>query len=289
MAYVVGVDVGGTNVKAGMVLNDRIIKKVVLPIQAEKGKRVVISNIVDAVERVKGKKRISGICIGCPGPLDYERGIILNTPNLPLKNVEIIKIIKNRFKTKVGLENDANCFVLGEAVFGVGKRYETVFGITLGTGVGAGFVINKRIFHGRENASEFGHAIMNFNGPKDKARIHGSIEAYCSALGVMRLTKEFKLKAKNPKHVYDLAVKGNKKAIKVFEKLGFYLGIGVANIVCTLDPDIIIIGGGIAGSWHFFNKSMRSSLKKHCFLRPPRVVKAKLSDAAILGASQLLK
>lgn len=289
MAYVIGVDVGGTYVKAGLVFNNKIIKKVIVPTQVKKGEKVVINNIICAIEKVKNKERISGIGVGCAGILNYKKGIVLRAANLLLKNVKIVKIIRNKFKTKVRLDNDANCFVLGEAVFGAGKNYNTVFGITLGTGVGAGIVINKKIFHGRENASEFGHSIINFDGPKDKAKIPGSVEAYCSARGVTRLSKELKLKAKSSKHVYELALEGNKKARKVFEKLGFYLGISIANIICTLDPEIIIIGGRIANSWQFFNKAMRNSLKKHCFMKPPRVVKAKLSDAAILGASQLLK
>jgi glucokinase len=289
MVYALGLDIGGTHVNAGLVLNNKIVKKVTLKIESSKGKTVVINNIIKVIEKVKGKKRISGIGIGCPGPLDYKKGIVLNTPNIPLKNVNIVKIIKNKFKTKVRLDNDANCFVLGEAVFGAGKAHSTVFGVTLGTGVGAGIVINKKIFHGRENASEFGHAIINFNGPKDKARIPGSVEAYCSAQGVMRIAKELRLKAKSSKHAYDLALKGNTKAKKVFEKLGYYLGISLANAVCTLDPDIIIIGGKVADSWQFFSKPMKKSLKSQCFLRPPRVVKAKLSNAAILGAAQLLK
>lgn len=289
MSYVVGLDIGGTNLDAGLILNNKIIRKVSLPAQSSKGKRVVINNIIKTIEKVKHKKRISGIGVGSPGPLDYKKGIVLNTPNISLKNVNIVKTLRNKFKTRVKLDNDANCFVLGEAVFGAGKAHNTVFGLTLGTGVGAGIVINKKIFHGRENASEFGHSTINFKGPKDKAKIPGSVEIYCSSQGIMKIAKELKLKARSSKQVYDLVLKGNKKARKVFERMGFYLGISLANAVCILDPDIIIVGGKVADSWRFFNKSMKKSLKKHSVLRPPKVVKARLSNATILGASQLLK
>jgi len=289
MAYTVGVEVGGTNINAGLVLNNKIIKKINVQTQSNKGKKVVIKNIITAIEKVKNNKKISGIGIGCPGPLDYKRGIVLNTPNLPLNKVNIVKVIKNKCRTRVVLDNDANCFALGEALFGAGKNHSTVFGLTLGTGVGAGIVINKKIFHGRENASEFGHSMINFMGPKDKARIPGSVESYCSASGIMKSAKEAGIKAKTSKEVYDLAVKGNEKARSIFENLGFYLGISIANIACTMDPDIIIIGGKVADSWRFFSKSMNKSMRNHCFLKPPRIVKAKLENTAILGATQLLK
>ncbi len=289
MAYAVGVEIGGTNINAGLILNKKIIKKVCVQTQSNKGKRIVIKNIITAIEKVKNNKKISGIGIGCPGPLDYKKGVVLNTPNLPLKNVNIVRILKNKFRTKVILDNDANCFALGEALFGAGKKHRNVFGITLGTGVGAGIVINKKIFYGRENASEFGHSTINFMGPKDKAKIPGSIEAYCSSQGIMRMAEQAGLKAKTSKEVYDLAVKGNTKARSIFENLGFFLGISIANISCTLDPDIIIIGGKVANSWRFFSKAMNKSMRKHCFMKPPRIVKAKLENSALLGATQLLK
>ncbi len=285
--YVIGVDLGGTNIRAGLVLNNKIIKKVEVNTEPNKGKNAVIKNIVKAINSVMTKD-VAGIGIGSPGPLDYRNGIIVKPKNIPLKNVNLKKVLEKKFKIPVFVDNDANCFSFGEALYGSGKNYDCVIGLTIGTGVGGGIVINKKIFHGRMNAGELGHISINFNGIKCNCGNIGCVEEYVSARGIMGLAKG--LKAKTPLEVYNLALKGNKKAISVFEKMGFYLGVGLTNFVNIFDPDVVIIGGGISNAWKFFSKSMEKAVKERCVVnKNPKIVKSKLKHAAILGAASLVK
>ena len=285
--YVIGVDLGGTNIRAGLVLNNKIIKKTEVKTEPNKGKNAVIKNLVKAINSVMTKD-VAGIGIGSPGPLNYKKGIIINSPNLPFRNTNLKKILKREFNVPVLIDNDANCFTLGEALYGNGKKHNCVIGLTIGTGVGGGIVINKKIFHGRMNAGELGHMTIKFDGRKARSHNNGDIEEYLSTRGIMRTAKE--LNVKTPLEVYNLALKGNKKAIRVFEKMGFYFGIAVTNFVNIFDPDIIIIGGKISNSWKFFSKSMKKTVKERCVVnKNPKIVKSKLKHAAILGAASLVK
>jgi len=283
MRNIIGVDLGGTNIKTALInLDGKIIKRYETKTRVNKGSVILINNIIDSIEKVK-IKNIAGIGIGSPGPLNYKTGTILKPVNLPFRNVPLRKIIQNKFETKVFLDNDANCFTLGEAVFGSGRKYEDVVGITLGTGIGGGIVINKKIYHGRNNAAELGHTTINYDGPKSRCKNHGCIETHVAARGIKRM-----FGSSNPYSIYKLALKGNKKAIKTFDSMGYYLGIGLTNIIYALDPDIIVVGGKISNSWKLFSKSMNQTIKKRYFSKPCPIVKSKLKDAGVLGAGALV-
>lgn len=283
MQNIIGVDLGGTSIKAGLVsTKGRILKKYEMPTEARKGTKTVIGNIISSINSVKTGK-ISGIGIGSPGPMDYKKGIIINPVNLPFKNQPLKNIIQNKFKIKTYLDNDANCFALGEAIFGSRKKYENIVGITLGTGIGGGVIINKKIYHGRSNAAELGHMTIKFDGIKARSGNNGDIEEYAAARGITRI-----FGGSNPYSIYKLALKGNKKAKKTFEKTGFYLGIEIANLLYAFDPDIIVVGGKISNSWQFFSKSMNETIKKRYFAKPCPIVKSSLKDAGILGAAALV-
>src|SRR3989338_5486990 len=215
--------------------------------------------------------------------MDFKKGVIANPVNLPFRNTPLRQIIQNRFKIKTCLDNDANCFALAESIFGQGKRYRNVIGITLGTGFGGGFVIDKKIFHGRNNAAELGHMTIKFEGIKARSGNNGDIEEYAAARGITSLYG-----GKNsPYSIYKLAMKGNNKAKRAFETAGCYLGIELANLLYAFDPDIIVIGGKISHSWKFFSKSMNETIRKRYFAKPCPVVKSRLKDAGILGAAAL--
>ncbi len=283
MGSVIGIDLGGTNIKAGLITKKgRIIKDYETATEAKKGAKTVISNIISAINEVKSGK-ISGIGIGSPGPMDYKNGIIANPVNLPFRNVPLKKIIQKEFSLPVFLDNDANCFALGEAIFGAGKKYRNVVGITLGTGVGGGVIIDKKIYHGRGNAAELGHMTIKFDGLKARSGNNGDIEEYVSARGVKRI-----FGGSDPYSIYKLALQGNKKAINTFEEMGCYLGIELANIIYAFDPDIIVVGGKISNSWKFFSKAMYHTVKERYFAAPCRIVKSNLKDAGVLGAAALL-
>jgi glucokinase len=284
MRNIIGVDLGGTNIKTALInLDGKIIKRYETKTRVNKGSVILINNIIDSIEKVK-IKNIAGIGIGSPGPLNYKTGTVLKPVNLPFRNVPLRKIIQNKFETKVFLDNDANCFTLGEAVFGSGRKYEDVVGITLGTGIGGGIVINKKIYHGRNNAAELGHTTINYDGPKSRCGNHGCIETHVGARGITRIFD----KKSEPHSIQKLALKGNKKAIETYKKMGYYLGIGLANIIYALDPDVMVIGGKISNSWKLFSKSMNQTIKKRYFSKPCPIVKSKLKDAGVLGAGALV-
>jgi len=280
----IGVDIGGTEIKAGILANGKIIKKLSIRTEANKGKKQVIKNITEIIERLFDKK-IKSIGIGAPGPLDYKKGILGKQLNLPLSNFNLKKYIQQKFKVSVAIDNDANVFTLGEAVYGAERNNNNVVGLTLGTGIGGGVVINKKIYHGRGNAGELGHITIKFDEKiKSKCGNNGCIEQYISAEGICR-----RAKIKSPLELYNLAVKGNKKAISDWDETGRLLGIGITNIINSFDPDIIIIGGNISKAWKFFFRSMQKEIKKRSFLKGVKVVRTKLGeDAAIIGAASLV-
>ena len=285
--YIIGVDLGGTNIRVGLVFCNKVIKKVEVKTEPDKGKTIVIKNLVKAISRVM-IKNVAGSGIGSPGPLDYRKGFIIRTKNIPLERVNLKKILEKKFNVPVFVDNDANCFALGEAVYGSGKKHNCVIGLTIGTGVGGGIVINKKVLHGRLNAGELGHMTIKFDGRKARSCNNGDLEEYVSTRGIMRTAKG--LKAKTPLDVYNLALKGNKKAINVFEKMGFYLGIAVANFVNIFDPDVVIIGGGISNAWKFFSKSMKKTVKQRAYVnKNPIIIQSRLKDAAVLGAALLVR
>jgi len=284
MEYAIGVDMGGTNIRAAVIAqNGRIISR----LKTKTGKEVkgIIRNTINIIEELSSKK-ISAIGLGVPGIIDKKNGIVKHSPNLPFKNLDIKKIIQKKFRMPVFIDNDANCFTVGESLYGAGKGKSYVVGITLGTGVGSGIVIEGKPYYGKGNASEAGHSIIDFNGPKSKCGHAGCIESYVSARSILRQAKA--LNIKNPKGLFDLAEKKNKKAIKLWQEIGFYLGVGITNIADILDPDIVIVGGNISNAWEFFNKTMKDIVKKRAFIQGVKIVKSKLGDnAGVLGAAAL--
>jgi len=245
-------DIGGCNIKSALVDKGRIVKKFTTNTGAHKGRKAVLRNILKSIESVYDTKAGS-INIGMPGPADYKKGIIGNTLNLPLSGFNINKFLSEKFNKKIKFDNDANCFTLGEAVFGGGKNYDVVMGLTLGTGIGGGLVIDKKIFHGRGNAAEFGHILMGNTDWEHHFK---------------------KLKDRN----------GN---IKDYNLLGHYLGIGIVSLIHCFDPDIIIIGGGIANNFNKFRNEMNKTIAKNVLFRPCKIVRSGLRDSALLGANLL--
>ncbi len=275
MRYAVGVDIGGTTIKAGLVdKKGNILRKVI--VRTGKTKQRVLKDLFLAIKAVSIKD-VCGIGIGCPGPFkDFKKGIIGKTPNIPLQDVKLKDIIQKRFNKLVRVDNDASCYVLGETVFGATKNNIVVVGLTLGTGVGGGIIIRDKIFHGGYgNAGELGYLFM------DKA-----FEYYLSEKGIMRLCRKFKVR--DSIELYEKADKGNKRAIAIWREYGRILGVLVANIIHPFDPCAVVIGGGISKSWKHFNKSMHKEVKKKVLFGPKRVLRAKSQDSGIKGAAWLV-
>ena len=287
MKKAIGVDLGGTNTKVGLVSYDgRILKRIEVPTRVDKGSHHLINNIIECIKKIH-EKNIEGIGVGSPGPLDSKKGIILDPVNLPLRNVPIKKILEKEFKTTVILNNDANCYALGEAHYGAAKRYRHVVGLTLGTGIGGGIIIDKKLYHGRGNAAELGHMTIDFNGKESNCGNNGCIEELAAARGILSRSKG--MNVETTLQLFQLARKGNRKAQKVFHDIGEFLGVAITNTMYAFDPEIIVIGGKISESWQFFEESMHETIRKRYFSRPCPVVRTKLGrDAGILGAASLL-
>ncbi len=212
-----------------------------------------------------------------PGPVDVERGIAYEAVNIPTwKKVKLKKILEAEFKIPTYINNDARCFALGEKYFGKGKGYKNIPAVTLGTGMGTGLIIDGKLYNGAHGgAGEFGQARY----------LDGIMEQYSSGQFFQRNY------AMNGDEIFELAKKGDERALKIFEEYGEHLGKALSLIVCAVDPEIIILGGSITKAFRYFNKTMRMSLKRSSYARTYGRLKIAVSDEpnmGILGAGALV-
>ncbi|UZE93731.1 MAG: ROK family protein [Candidatus Pacearchaeota archaeon] len=301
MSYVIALDVGGTKIAGALIQNNKIIKKIKFSTKAKKGKKFVIKRIFSIISLLLeglNKKNILGTALGMPGPLDSEKGIVFQPPNLPgWKNVPIKRIIEKKFKLKTRIENDTNCAALAESHF---FHCENLICLSLGTGVGSGIIIDGKIYHGQGTAGELGHMAIDLNGPKCHCGNHGCLEEFVSARGIARVAKEesFKFSLEPQKLQYQLiklqqqAKKGNKKSIALYSEVGKYLGVGLANIINIFNPEMIVINGGISKAGNLLLKPAIKEMKKRSFKVSQKGVKIVISklqeNAGLLGAASLI-
>ena len=282
MAVAVGIDIGGSKIAAGLVSKNKVLRKKIVP--TPKTRNELVNAIIRIIEDVGGRKA-KGIGVGVAGSVD-SRGNWLKSPNIHcVKNLALKRILEKRFHKKVEINNDANCFALEEALVGAGRKSRSVFGLILGTGTGGGIVIDKTLYNGADYlAGEVGMINLCCNGKK--------IEDLCSARFIRSMARKYKLKNTSPKEVAGLALKGNKKARMIYARLGENVGYLLSVIICTLNPDIVVIGGGLSGSFDLFKKSMLISMKENLFYKgtwKTRVVKSASKEAGIVGASLLAR
>ena len=310
--YAIGVDIGGTNIKIGVVSDSgKLVRSVSMKTEAEKGPKKVISNIANGISELlsTNKLKIVGIGIGCPGIVCVEKGIVENAPNLKnWNNIKLGPIVKKKFGYNVFIENDANAAAIGEMIFGAGKKHRSFVMVTLGTGVGGGIVFNKKIFRGDFGAAgEIGHISIDINGPKCNCGSTGCIEAYVGNQHLKEIVKKELLENKNskiwkliendlekvsPRIVQNAVVLGDKYALSVVIRMGKQLGTALASIANVLDISTFIIGGGVAGFGKPLFDTTKSTMKSRILLSLKNrvvVVPAKLkNEAGIKGASSLV-
>lgn len=310
--YAIGVDLGGTNIKIGIVSDKgKLIKKTSIKTEAEGGPKKIISNIKKGIDEilVKNKYKIRGIGIGCPGVVSTKKGTVENPPNLPgWKKVNLGSMLKKELGISVHVENDANAAAIGELIFGAGKKYSSFIMVTLGTGVGGGIVFNKKIFRGEFGAAgEIGHISIDADGQQCNCGSTGCIEAY---IGNHYLKEKVKLELEqnreskiweliendlsrvSPRIIQNAAELGDDYAKSVILKMGKQLGTTFASLSNVLDISTFIIGGGVAGFGKPLFDSIRATVTARVLtpLRPRvRVISAKLqNEAGIQGASALV-
>ncbi|GMU95480.1 MAG: ROK family protein [Ignavibacterium album] len=310
--FAVGVDLGGTNIKIGIVSHSgKIVSKTSIKTDAHLGPKVIIKNIKKGISELlrNNKYKITGIGIGAPGVVSIKKGIVRNPPNLPgWEEVALGSIIKKEFGIKVNVENDANAAAVGELIFGAGKKYDSFVMVTLGTGVGGGIVFNRKIFRGEiGGAGEIGHVCIDPNGPRCNCGSTGCIEAYAGNHYIKEAVKKDlpnhssskiwelignDLEKVSPRIIQLAAELGDVYAREIIHDLGIKLGIAFTSISNILDIGTFIIGGGVAG----FGKPLLTTIKSTMISRvltPLKhrivIVPAKLkNEAGILGASSLV-
>lgn len=310
MRYVVGIDVGGTKIAACLMDEEgKMPGRATFPTLASEGPKAVIGRIKQSFFEVlkQGQieqNQVAALGIGMPGPLDTKKGIVKNTPNLPgWIDIPLLQILKSEINLPMVLENDANAAALGENLYGAGKGIDNFVYITISTGIGGGVVLNGRLFKGQDgNAAEIGHMTINFDGPRCGCGNKGCWEAYASGTALARFAREkiaageaTKIKElageENIKaeHVFAAAKKGDKFALELIEKEGFYLGVGLANVVNAYNPKRIAIGGGLTHEWNMFYDRMMQVMRERALgasIEGLEVVKAALSkDVGVIGAA----
>lgn len=280
--YIIAVDLGGTKIACALTdLEGHIISENTIPTNAKEGEQEVLKRISSAIEKVledgkKSRDEIKAIGIGSPGPLDSGRGIILDTPNLPLKNVEIVRHIEDRFKIKTFLENDANAAAIGEYLFGAGKGTRNMVYITVSTGIGAGAIIDGKIYRGTTcNALELGHITILPDGPRCNCGNFGCLEVLASGTAIAREADKalaqgigsslYNYEKVTSREVFKEAGLGDKLALEVIDKALGYLGIGVANAITAFDPEKVVIGGGVAMAGDILFDKVRKVVKERSF------------------------
>ncbi len=309
--YIIGIDVGGTTIKFGLVKKNKIHKEFSLPTFAFENPHKVLKQVEIGLEQIFNqvqKTEIEGIGIGFPGKVDSDKGVVISAPNFNnWKNVPVRNKLL-RFGYPVFIDNDANCAALGELFFGKGTKLENFIMVTLGTGVGGGIIINKKLFRGESGgAGEIGHITIDYSGPHCKCGKRGCIEAYAGNNYIKQRTihklheypdslilqlVEHNLDNIEPKIINEAARKGDELAIKILKETGYYLGIGLANIANALDIKHFIIGGGISNAGPILLKSIEKSIKEHGIkdiVKDVKVLSAQLKNkAGILGAASLV-
>ncbi|MDU2491051.1 MAG: ROK family protein [Clostridium celatum] len=304
--YVVGVDLGGTKIYTALVdLEGNIIKEKTVETLAHEGEQAVVGRIVDTINYVidgTDKNLIKSIGIGSPGPLDVKNGIIIENSNLPFKNFEIVKTIKETFDLPTHLDNDANVATLGEFMFGAGKGTENMVFITASTGIGGGAVLNGKLFRGSTgNALEVGHMTVATEGPRCGCGNLGCAEALGSGTAIGKRAKEAVLSnvvtsLKNyenvtAKEVFKEAANGDRVAKNILNTSLTYLGIAVANTITNFDPEKVVIGGGVVNGGDIVIETIKNVVEERCmaaFVENCTIEKAILGGkAGVLGAAAL--
>lgn len=268
---IIAIDLGGTYLRTAVVKNNKILKYEKR--RTPKNKTDLIKELINSIDNLIFKD-VKGIAVASPGPL--ENGVIKNPPNLALQNCNLKKILRNKFKMRVEIENDANCVALAEAKVGCKKKNFIV--LTLGTGIGGGIVINNELYKGQGYAGEFGHMILD-NGE------------YFENLVAWKRVKILTMKYfKKQVFISDLVKMKDSKAKKILKELSFYLGQGIASLINIFNPEVVVLAGGMRdGGNKFLGQVKREAYKSVLLLKKTPIVWSKIKHPGIIGASLLIK
>jgi glucokinase len=273
---VVAVDLGGTNIRAGL-LDDGMIKvQKEVRLQNKDVLQCTLDQLAGLIESVM-VPGIIGIGIGVPSVVDIDTGTVFDVTNIASwKRVELKRILEERFHIPVYVNNDVNCFILGEHRYGLAKGYSSAVGLALGTGLGGGIIINNALYAGRNcGAGEFG--LVSY--------LDANIETYCAGAFFPRKYHTTALEA------FEQASAGDPAALESWQEFGFHVGNAIKTVAYTYDPEVIILGGSLVKAYKFFSESMVKSM--HTFEFPESmkrlsVLTSQNKDIALLGAASLI-
>ena len=295
---ILGIDVGGTNIKFGVTDDElNIVNRLTLPTNAHLGIDSVVNTIISGAKQLMDATPYEKIGLGTPGGIDYERGLLISSANIPYDNTPIVKILGEAIGVPVFIGNDANCATIAEACAGHGKSYKSFVMLTIGTGIGGGIVINGEPYLGAtKSAGEFGHVSIKLDGEICRCGIRGCFESYASVSALVKMAEcaakahESSLLAEkiaecglNGKAVFDASKLGCPVADEVIDEFINNLALGIINYKRIFDPEAIVLGGAITASSDRLLKPLIKAANVHC----PILISALGTDTGIIGAAAL--
>jgi glucokinase len=307
---VIASDLGGTNLRAATIdsqsrIHERIKRHTP---KAEKASEIVQAIVAAAREcerrSLDSGERIHAVSVVVPGTVQVESGVVMKAPNVPsLDGFRLAAALESELQWPAMLENDANAAAVGEMWKGAGRGRSTIICVTLGTGVGGGIILDGKLWRGIDgSAGELGHiGVEPFGGVACTCGSRGCLEVYASATAIVRMTREARPRYPNSplhtsenltaKNVYESGIAGDELALEVFRWMGIYLGVGLASLINIFNPELIVIGGGVASGWDLFIGHVREQITARAFPIPARraeIVRAECGDdAGLLGAAQI--
>lgn len=313
--YRAGIDLGGTNIKAGIIDgNQKIIVQASAPTMAERPAEEVIADMAGLVKQLMetigiDESALAGIGVGSPGLVDAEAGVVRYSNNISWENVALAQELGNYFSCEIRISNDANCAALGEVKAGAAKDVSNAILLTLGTGVGGGIILNGKVFEGSNaGGAELGHVSIVLGGEPCTCGRRGCVEAYASATALIRDAKraaiadkkslmnqlcDGKIENMNGKIPFDAARGGDPAAKEVVENYYTYLAEAIANYVNIFRPDVVLLSGGVCNQGSSLTKAVEEHLSFLCFggdraFVPPVRCAVLGNDAGIIGAANLI-
>jgi glucokinase len=272
---IIGVDLGGTNMRAGLVADQGVAATAHGPVKPGGSQQEILDDLMAVISRVH-RDDVQGIGVGVPSVVDTERGIAYDVINIPSwQEVPIGSILHDRFHVPVYVNNDANCFAAGEKYFGQAHNFRDSVGLILGTGLGAGLILNDKLYNGANcGAGEFGMIPYQ----------DSILEHYCSGQFFQRHYE------RSGESLARLASQGNDDALEIFTEFGRHLSAAIKIILYSVDPQIIVLGGSVSGSFSYYEKALWTGLQSFAYtrsLKHLRIERSVLAQAAILGAAAL--
>lgn len=308
--YQIGVDIGGTSIKAGLVDEGKIISRRTIPTDIEGGPDKIIRDIAKAIIELKndaGDRIITGVGIGCPGAISSSTGVVDHAYNLKWDFIPLAEKLQKLVGFPVRVCNDANAAALGEAKYGAGKTFKSSVFITIGSGIGSGIIIDGKLLEGNQSkGAEIGHIVIKAGGEQCTCGRKGCFEAYSSANSLIRDTKRAMLKNRdsklwkvcpdinlvNGKTVFDGMLLEDETARKVFKSYVTMMGEGIVNIINALRPEAIILGGGVCAQGDVLLAPLKKYVAKYSFGDGPDVelhIASLQNDAGLIGAAALVE